>query len=55
MEKIFDSMVLEYSKSDAIYKQEITNLKKKFAQNSYPKKFVDEIVERWITEMNIER
>ena len=28
--------------SDAIYKQEITNLKEKFAQNAYPKKFVDE-------------
>ena len=33
--------------SDAIYKQEITNLKEKFAQNAYPKKFVDKIIERF--------
>ena len=30
-----------------IYKQEITNLKEKFAQNGYPKKFLDEILERF--------
>ena len=35
------------SSSDALYKQEITNLKEKFAKNGYPKKFVDEIIERF--------
>ena len=35
------------SSSDAIYKQEITILKEKFAQNGYPKKLVDEIIERF--------
>ena len=35
------------SSSDAIYKQEITNLKEKFAKNGYPKKFVDETLERF--------
>ena len=33
------------SSSDAIYKEEITNLEEKF--NSYPKKFVDKIIERF--------
>ena len=34
--------------TDAIFKQEITNLKEKFMKNGYPKKFVDDIIERSI-------
>ena len=35
------------SSSDALYKQEIINLKEKFVKNGYPKKFVNEIIERF--------
>ena len=31
-----------------IYKQEITNLKEKLFKNGYPKKFVDDVIERSI-------
>ena len=34
--------------TDAIYKQEITSLKEKFIKNGYPKKFVDDVIERSI-------
>ena len=31
-----------------IYKQEFTNLKEKFFKNGYPKKFINDIIERSI-------
>ena len=34
--------------TDTIYKQEITNLKEKLFKNGYPKKFVDDVIERSI-------
>ena len=34
--------------TDTIYKQEITKLKEKFMKNGYPKKLVDDVIERSI-------